>query len=73
MTTAYVKIVRQHYTPRELARMLGCSRQRVVAMIERGELEAVKTPGGHYRIPASVVEGADREIRLELAHADVDA
>lgn len=73
MTTAYVKIVRTYYTPRELARMIGCSRQRVVAMIERGELEAERTPGGHHRIPASVVQGADHTIRLELANANATA
>jgi excisionase family DNA binding protein len=44
------------YTTREVARLLGMSVRSVQLMVDRGELEAWKTPGGHRRIARSSVE-----------------
>lgn len=68
MTKPYVRITRKFYTPRELGRLIGCSRQTVIARIERGELKAEKTAGGHWRIPASVVRGV--ESRIPVVNVD---
>jgi molybdopterin-binding protein len=38
-------------TPREAALRLGISYPAIKQWIYRGKLKAVKTPGGHYRIP----------------------
>jgi len=47
--------VPDHFTTLEVARALGMSVRSVQLMVDRGELEAWKTPGGHRRIaPASV-------------------
>ncbi len=39
-------------TPKEVAINIGVSYWTVLRMIKKGELKALKTPGGHYRIPA---------------------
>jgi excisionase family DNA binding protein len=39
-----------HYTTKEVARKLGLAVRSVQLMVDRGELEAWKTPGGHRRI-----------------------
>ena len=38
-------------TPKEVAVNIGVSYWTVLRMIKKGELKALKTPGGHYRIP----------------------
>jgi excisionase family DNA binding protein len=48
-----LKLRKRWYTPAEVADRVGVSRQTVVKWIERGELDAELTPGGHHRIPAS--------------------
>ncbi|SDO18716.1 DNA binding domain-containing protein, excisionase family [Rhodoferax sp. OV413] len=45
-----------HYTTIEVARMLGLAVRSVQLMVDRGELEAWKTPGGHRRISRQSVE-----------------
>lgn len=45
-----------HYTTLEVASMLGMAVRSVQMMVDRGELEAWKTPGGHRRISRSSVE-----------------
>lgn len=62
----YLKLKKKYYTPAEVARRVGVSRQTIVKWIERGELEAEMTPGGHHRIPASVFyrEGRGEPIQL---------
>ena len=47
------------YTPRDAAERLGISYPTIKQWLYRGKLRAVKTPGGHYRIP-------EREIRALL-------
>src|SRR3954468_21893859 len=49
----FLKLRKRWYTPAEVADRVGVSRQTVVKWIERGELDAELTPGGHHRIPAS--------------------
>jgi len=44
------------YTTIEVARMLGLAVRSVQLMVDRGELEAWKTPGGHRRISRQSVE-----------------
>src|SRR3954452_22656377 len=48
-----LKLRKRWYTPAEVADRVGVSRQTVVKWIERGELDAELTPGGHHRIPAA--------------------
>lgn len=49
-------------TPRQAAARLGVSYPAVKQWIYRGQLRAVKTPGGHYRIAPTELErwGAER-------------
>lgn len=44
------------YTTREVAQMLGMAVRSVQLMVDRGDLEAWKTPGGHRRISRGSVE-----------------
>jgi molybdopterin-binding protein len=44
-------------TPRETALRLGISYPTVKQWLYQGKLKAVKTPGGHYRIPESELDG----------------
>jgi len=46
-----------HYTTIETARLLGLAVRSVQLMMDRGELEGWKTPGGHRRIARSSVDG----------------
>lgn len=46
-----------HCTTREAARKLGLAVRSVQLMVDRGELEAWKTPGGHRRISRASVDG----------------
>jgi molybdopterin-binding protein len=43
-------------TPRDTALRLGISYPAVKQWIYRGKLKAIKTPGGHYRIPESELD-----------------
>lgn len=45
-----------HYSTLEVARLLGMAVRSVQMMVDRGELEAWKTPGGHRRILRASVE-----------------
>lgn len=45
-----------HYTTAEVANLLGMAVRSVQLMVDRGELEAWKTPGGHRRITRASVE-----------------
>lgn len=54
-TLSSVDSDRLAYTPEELARALGCTRQHIYNLIGRGELASVKL-GGKRLIPRSVVE-----------------
>ena len=47
----YLRLRKRYYTPSEVAERVGVSRQTVIKWIERGELDAELTPGGHHRIP----------------------
>jgi molybdopterin-binding protein len=40
------------YTPRAAAERLGISYPTIKQWLYRGKLRGIKTPGGHYRIPA---------------------
>src|ERR1700723_3516770 len=44
-------------SPREAAQRLGISYPTIKQWLYRGKLKAVKTPGGHYRIPESELDG----------------
>lgn len=66
----YLKLKKKYYTPAEVARRVGVSRQTIVKWIERGELEAELTPGGHHRIPASVFQREGRGDAVELIPVD---
>jgi excisionase family DNA binding protein len=46
----------QPYTTIEVARLLGLAVRSVQLMVDRGELDAWKTPGGHRRISRASVE-----------------
>jgi len=62
----FLKLKKKYYTPAEVARRVGVSRQTIVKWIERGELEAELTPGGHHRIPASVFHREGRGEAVQL-------
>jgi molybdopterin-binding protein len=44
-------------TPREAALRLGISYPTVKQWLYKGKIKAVKTPGGHYRIPEAELDG----------------
>ncbi len=48
--------VSDHYSTLEVARLLGMAVRSVQMMVDRGELEAWKTPGGHRRISRESVQ-----------------
>jgi excisionase family DNA binding protein len=50
------EVVSADYSTREAAERLGMAVRSVQAMVDRGELEAWKTPGGHRRISAASVQ-----------------
>jgi excisionase family DNA binding protein len=62
----YLRLRKRYYTPSEVAERVGVSRQTVIKWIERGELEAELTPGGHHRIPASVFQPGRRSERADI-------
>jgi excisionase family DNA binding protein len=62
----YLRLRKRYYTPSEVAERVGVSRQTVIKWIERGELEAELTPGGHHRIPASVFQTGQRAGRNDV-------
>jgi excisionase family DNA binding protein len=66
----YLKLKKKYYTPAEVAKRVGVSRQTVVKWIERGELEAETTPGGHHRIPASVFHREGRGDVVQMIPLD---
>ena len=68
----YLKLKKKYYTPAEVARRVGVSRQTIVKWIERGELEAELTPGGHHRIPASVFQREGRGDAVQLIPVSED-
>jgi excisionase family DNA binding protein len=62
----FLRLRKRYYTPSEVAERVGVSRQTVIKWIERGELEAELTPGGHHRIPASVFQSGRRADRADI-------
>jgi excisionase family DNA binding protein len=62
----YLRLRKRYYTPSEVAERVGVSRQTVIKWIERGELDAELTPGGHHRIPASVFQSGRRSERADI-------
>jgi excisionase family DNA binding protein len=62
----YLRLRKRYYTPSEIADRVGVSRQTVIKWIERGELDAEVTPGGHHRIPASVFQSGRRSDRADI-------
>lgn len=54
--TMTVELKKTYYTPAEVGRGVGVSRQTVVGWIRSGRLKADRTPGGHWRIPAELVD-----------------
>ncbi len=62
------------YSTIEVARLLGMAVRSVQMMVDRGELEAWKTPGGHRRIARSSVERwwASRQHRGDTLPAPLD-
>ena len=46
---------KEYYSTGEVARMLGVSNFAVWNWIQKGKIKAIRTPGGHYRIPADEV------------------
>lgn len=67
------KVTREEMTTLEVARELGMAVRSVQLMVDRGELQAWKTPGGHRRIArASVLAWLDSRsnVAQTLAHAE---
>jgi len=59
MTGPHILLKREHYTPTELGKLIGVSRQTIVKWITAGRLQGTRTQGGHWRVPASVVRGLE--------------
>jgi excisionase family DNA binding protein len=58
-------------TRREVARLFGVSNSTVTRWAQKGLLKTVRTPGGHYRFPASETRhAAARAGSMEVAHLD---
>lgn len=55
-TTAEVAGIPPHYTTVEVAKLLGMAVRSVQLMVDRGELQAWKTSGGHRRISRESVD-----------------
>lgn len=53
--TAWPQVM-DHYTTIEAAKLLGMAVRSVQLMVDRGELEAWKTPGGHRRISRTSID-----------------
>lgn len=51
-----VKPIKSWFTPREFAERVGISYPTVKQWLYHDKLQAVRTPGGHYRISAEQVE-----------------
>lgn len=49
--------------PSQVARLLGVCGSTVRGLIRAGELDSIRTPGGHYRVPA----GAARTLRERMS------
>jgi excisionase family DNA binding protein len=62
----YLRLRKRYYTPSEVAERVGVSRQTVIKWIDRGELDAELTPGGHHRIPASAFQSGRRPERADI-------
>ena len=60
-TMATKEIPKQYYSTREAAKLLGVSLTTAQIMVEKGELQAWKTSGGHRRISVEAVEKALRQ------------
>lgn len=56
MSTAEPPVLPDHYSTLEVAKLLGMAVRSVQMMVDRGELEAWKTPGGHRRISRTSVQ-----------------
>lgn len=50
-----MKPVKEYLSPKEVAAVVGASESSIKRWIDEGRIAAVKTPGGHRRIPASAV------------------
>jgi excisionase family DNA binding protein len=62
--------VQEHYTTLEVASMLGMAVRSVQLMVDRNELQAWKTPGGHRRITKASV---DQWLKAHSATTDTTA
>jgi len=65
-----IKLDREMLSTGQVAKKLGVSTQAVINWIEAEKIEAIKLPGGHYRIPAdqfktTAEEDAKREAIFE--------
>jgi excisionase family DNA binding protein len=63
---AHITLKKSHYSPTDIARLTGVSRQTVVKWLKEGRLPATRTPGGHWIIPTNVVEGAQPVERITV-------
>ena len=51
-----------YMTPDEVASLFGVTSKTVTRWAATGRIEAVKTPGGHYRIRTDVVQALTRPV-----------
>jgi excisionase family DNA binding protein len=50
----------EYFSAREVARIFGVSYRTVLRWCHRGKIRAMRTPGGHYRIPMDDMPGMSR-------------
>jgi len=61
-----IKLDREMLSTGQVAKKLGVSTQAVINWIEAEKLEAIKLPGGHYRVPADQFKTtAEQDIKRE--------
>jgi excisionase family DNA binding protein len=59
-------------TTTQAGKILGVSGRRVYQMAARGDIEATRTEGGHFRIPIEAVEAELQRRRLRLLYDEQD-
>lgn len=62
---------RQFLTPREASRMLGLTYPTLRRWILAGRIRSIKTPGGHYRVPADGLDGFPSYASARMGSASI--
>lgn len=64
------QITHDYLTTGEAARILNCSRVTIFYWILNGKINAIRTAGGHYRIPKESIEKFLKPFKIESEHTN---